>query len=352
MSQPGLKGVVRGRTPKTTLTNLADASPAARVNRHFQAARLNAPWLSALTDVATWRGFVYVAFVSDADARRFVGWRVSSSLQTDLALDAPRQALYDRPLERQGGLVHHRDRGARYLSIRYAGRLADAGIEPSVGTVGDSCGNALAGTIIGLDQTGVIRQRRPWRNLAAVELATPEWVDWFNHRRLLEPLGDVPPSGDRTSLRSSTHRVGPRGLTQSKWPPECPVRFKSARVAFRRTGPARAGSAWPNRGIHSLTRRTDGKSSAPDRFRGNARSSRASLRFLCEERCRFFFKEIPLLLGSRQRSLEGCDRLLPGIAMTGKDLEAMGLPPAAPAAKHRGVNLEVPGNLSLRGIRL
>jgi transposase InsO family protein len=141
--------------------------------------------------VATWRGFVYVAFVIDVFARLIVGWRVSSSLRTDLALDALEQALWARPdIDR---LVHHSDRGSQYLSIRYTERLAGADIEPSVSSVGDSYDNALAESVIGLYKTEVIQRRGPWRNLEAVELATLEWFDWFNNRRLLEPIGNVPP---------------------------------------------------------------------------------------------------------------------------------------------------------------
>ena len=160
----------------------------------FEASRPNALWVADLTYVATWRGFVYVAFVVDAYARRIVGWRVSDSLHTDLALDALEQALYDRTVGAEDALVHHSDRGAQYLSIRYTERLAEAGIEPSVGRVGDSYDNALAESIIGLYKTEVIRQRGPWRHLEAVEFATLEWVDWFNHRRLLEGIGYVPPA--------------------------------------------------------------------------------------------------------------------------------------------------------------
>ena len=154
----------------------------------------NALWVSDLTYVATWRGFVYVAFVIDAFARRIVGWRASSSLRTDLALDALEQALYDRTVSEEASLVHHSDRGVQYVSIRYTERLAESGIEPSVGSVGDSYDNALAETIIGLFKTEVIRKRGPWRHLEAVEFATLEWVDWFNHRRLLGPIGDLPPA--------------------------------------------------------------------------------------------------------------------------------------------------------------
>jgi putative transposase len=193
MGEFGLRGVVRGRRVKTTVGSEEIPRPADRVNRDFKVARPNALWVSDLTYVATWRGFVYVAFVIDAYARRIVGWRASSTLRTGLALDALEQALYDRAVGDENTLVHHSDRGVQYVSIRYTERLAEAGIEPSVGSVGDSYDNALAEPIIGLYKTEVIRQRGPWRNLEAVEFATLEWVDWFNHRRLLEPIGDVPP---------------------------------------------------------------------------------------------------------------------------------------------------------------
>ena len=194
MGELGLRGVVRGRRPKTTMGANKLAWPADRVNRVFEASRPNALWVADLTYVATWRGFVYVAFVIDAYARRIVGWRVSNSLHTELALDVLEQALYDRAVGNEGALVHHSDRGAQYLSIRYTERLAEAGIEPSVGSVGNSYDNALAESIIGLYKTEVIRQRGPWRHLEAVEFATLEWVDWFNHRRLLEGIGYVPPA--------------------------------------------------------------------------------------------------------------------------------------------------------------
>ena len=162
-------------------------------DRDFAAERPNQLWVSDLTYVATWRGFVYVAFVIDAFARRIVGWRVSSSLRSDLALDALEQAICERQDERADGLIHHSDRGGQYLSIRYTERLADAGIEPSVGSKGDSYDNALAESIVGLFKTEMIRRNGPWRNLEDVEFATLEWVWWFNHHRLLEPIGYVPP---------------------------------------------------------------------------------------------------------------------------------------------------------------
>ena len=194
MRDLGLQGVVRGRRLKTTVAAEELPRAADRVNRDFKVARPNALWVADLTYVATWCGFVYVAFVIDAYARRIVGWRASTSLRTDLALDALEQALYARAIDDGDALVHHSDRGVQYVSIHYTERLAEAGIEPSVGSVGDSYDNALAETIIGLYKTEVIRQRGPWRTLEAVEFATLEWVDWFNHRRLLEPIGNVPPA--------------------------------------------------------------------------------------------------------------------------------------------------------------
>ena len=194
MRELGLRGVVRGSGVKTTTPVATLACPADRVNRVFQAPRPNALWLADITYVPTWAGFVYVAFVIDAYARRIVGWRVSNSLRTDLALDALEQALYARVVAPHDALVHHGDRGSQYLSIRYTERLAEAGIEQSVGSVGDSYDNALAESIIGLYKTEVIRPRGPWRGLEAVEFATLEWVDWFNNRRILEPIGDRPPA--------------------------------------------------------------------------------------------------------------------------------------------------------------
>jgi putative transposase len=193
MRDLGLRGVVRGRKVRTTQPDELLHRPLDRINRQFEVSRPNALWVADLTYVATWRGFVYVAFVIDAFARRIVGWRVSSSLQTGLALDALEQALHDRDVGGSEALIHHSDRGAQYLSIRYAERLQEAGIEPSVGSVGDSYDNALAETINGLYKTEVIRQRGPWRNIEAVEFATLTWVDWFNNRRLFEPIGNVPP---------------------------------------------------------------------------------------------------------------------------------------------------------------
>ena len=194
MHDMGLQGAVRGRGFKTTtMSDPASTQPMDLVDRNFRASRPNELWVSDLTYVATWRGFVYVAFVIDVFSRRVVGWRVSRSLRSDLALDALEQAICERQDEQADHLVHHSDRGVQYLSIRYTERLAEAGIEPSVGSVGDSYDNALAETVIGLFKTEVIRKRSPWRNIEDVEFATLEWVWWFNYHRLLEPIGYVPP---------------------------------------------------------------------------------------------------------------------------------------------------------------
>lgn len=192
MRAMGLQGAVRGRKFKTTVPDEGAVRPLDLVNRTFTATRPNELWVADLTYVATWPGFVYVAFVIDVFSRMIVGWRASRSLRTDLALDALEQALWARPDTNR--LVHHSDRGSQYLSIRYTERLAEAGIEPSVGSVGDSYDNALAESVIGLYKTEVIRRRGPWRNLEAVEFATLEWVDWFNNQRLLEPIGNIPPA--------------------------------------------------------------------------------------------------------------------------------------------------------------
>ena len=192
MREMGLQGVVRGRKFKTTIPDDSAYRPADLVCREFTATRPNQLWVADLTYVATWSGYVYVAFIIDVFSRRIVGWRVSHSLRTDLALDALEQALYF--CSDTDGLIHHSDKGVQYLSIRYTERLAEAGIEPSVGSVGDSYDNALAESVIGLYKTELIRRQGPWRVLEDVEFATLEWVDWFNNRRLFEPIGHVPPA--------------------------------------------------------------------------------------------------------------------------------------------------------------
>jgi putative transposase len=195
MRDMGLRGTVRGRAWKiTTQADSAATRPADLVERQFVATRPNQLWVADFTYVATWRGFVYVAFVIDVFARRIVGWRVSASLRTDFVLDALEQAIYDRRDAGVTDLVHHSDRGTQYLAMRYTERLAEAGIAPSVGSRGDSYDNALAESIIGLFKTEVIQLKGPWRHLEAVEFATLRWVDFFNNRRLLEPIGYVPPA--------------------------------------------------------------------------------------------------------------------------------------------------------------
>jgi transposase InsO family protein len=192
MKRMGLQGVIRGKPHRTTFSDKAAPCPLDRVNRHFKAPAPNVLWVSDFTYVSTWQGFVYVAFVIDVFARTIVGWRVSRTAHASFVLDALEQAVHDR--RPCGGLIHHSDRGGQYLSIKYTERLAEAGIEPSVGSVGDSYDNALAETINGLYKAEVIWRRGPWRSMEAVEFATLEWVDWFNNRRLLEPIGNIPPA--------------------------------------------------------------------------------------------------------------------------------------------------------------
>ncbi len=193
MRRLGLRGVRRGKVVRTTVSDSKVPCPLDRVNRQFRAERPNQLWVSDFTYVSTWQGWLYVAFVVDVFARRIVGWRVSSSMTTDFVLDALEQALYARQPERDSSLVHHSDRGSQYVSIRYSERLAEAGVEPSVGSKGDSYDNALAETINGLYKAELIHRRAPWKTKEAVELATLEWVSWFNSQRLLEPIGYIPP---------------------------------------------------------------------------------------------------------------------------------------------------------------
>ena len=194
MKAMGLQGVIRGKPIRTTHQDKAVSCPLDRVNRQFRAQAPNVLWVSDFTYVSTWTGFVYVAFVIDVYARRIVGWRASRTAHASFVLDALEQAIHDRRPVRGGGLVHHSDRGSQYLSVKYTERLKEAGVEPSVGSVGDSYDNALAETINGLYKAEVIHRRGPWRSFESVEFATLEWVDWFNNRRLLEPIGNIPPA--------------------------------------------------------------------------------------------------------------------------------------------------------------
>lgn len=213
MKSMGIQGVIRGKPHRTTIPDKKQPCPLDKVNRQFRVPAPNMLWVSDFTYVATWKGFVYVAprhghsdqwrshgSIIDAYARRIVGWRVSTSAHAGFVLDALEQAVHERRPAKGMGLVHHSDRGSQYLSIRYTERLAEAGIEPSVGSAGDSYDNALAETNNGLFKAEVIHRRGPWRSFEAVEYATLEWVDWFNNRRLLEPIGNIPPAEAEASF--------------------------------------------------------------------------------------------------------------------------------------------------------
>lgn len=190
----GLQGVRRGKVMRTTIPDKSAVCPLDRVNRQFKAERPNQLWVSDFTYCSTWQGWLYVAFVIDVFARRIVGWRVSSAMRTDFVLDALEQALFDRQPKRADALIHHSDRGSQYVSILYTERLAQAGLAPSVGSRGDSYDNALAETINGLYKAELIHRRAPWKTKEALELATLEWVAWFNHHRLLGSIGYMPPA--------------------------------------------------------------------------------------------------------------------------------------------------------------
>ena len=205
MKDIGIEGVIRGKKPRTTIPDKALPCPLDRVNRQFHAPAPNVLWVSDFTYVATWQGFVYVAFVIDVFARRIVGWRASRTANAGFVLDALEQAIHQR-IPAQDQLVHHSDRGSQYLSIKYTERLAEAKIAPSVGSVGNSYDNALAETINGLFKAEVIHRRGPWRNFEAVEYATLEWVDWFNNRRLLEPIGNIPPAEAEANFYAALER--------------------------------------------------------------------------------------------------------------------------------------------------
>ena len=194
MKRMGLCGVRRGKVVRTTVADTTTVCPLDKVNRRFTADRPNQLWVSDFTYVSTWQGWLYVAFIIDVFARRIVGWRVSRSMHTDFVLDALEQALYARQPDCDDGLIHHSDRGSQYVSIRYTEWLAEAGIQPSVGSRGDSYDNALAETINGLYKAELIHRRAPWKTTESVELATLHWVHWFNHHRLLEPIGYIPPA--------------------------------------------------------------------------------------------------------------------------------------------------------------
>ena len=193
MQDQGLQGVIRGKKVKTTFPDPAAPNPHDLVNRNFTADRPNQLWVADFTFVSTWQGFAYVAFIVDVFSRFIVGWRVSRHMRTDFVLDALEQALYARQPEKHR-LIHHSDKGSQYLSIRYSERLSEAGIEPSVGSTGDSYDNAMAETINGLYKTELVHKIGPWKSIEALELETLNWVTWFNQSRLLEPIGNIPPA--------------------------------------------------------------------------------------------------------------------------------------------------------------
>ena len=205
MKRMGLQGAVRGKVKRTTFPSQDNKNPADLVHRNFTATRPNQLWVADFTYVATWLGFVFVAFIIDAFSRMIVGWRVARSMSAELTLDALEQALWARDIT--GGLIHHSDRGSQYLSIRYSDRLAEAGIEASVGSVGSAYDNALAETINGLFKTEVIRKQGPWKRLEAVEYATLEWVHWFNNTRLFEPIGNIPPAEFEKAYYTDLHSL-------------------------------------------------------------------------------------------------------------------------------------------------
>lgn len=205
MKRLGLRGVIRGKGVKTTISDKAALCPQDRVERQFHADRPNALWVAEFTYVSTWQGHLYVAFVIDAYAYCIVGWKVSSTMHTDFVLDALEQALHARRPFDEGELIHHSDRESQYVSIRYSERLAQAGIEASVGSVGDSYDNALAETINGLYKAEVIH-RRSWPSRQAVDWATLEWVDWFNHKRLLRPIGHIQPAEAEAEAEAAYYR--------------------------------------------------------------------------------------------------------------------------------------------------
>ena len=194
MRSLGIKGVIRGKKVITTNPDTSLPCPDDKVNRLFKADRPNKLWVSDFTYVPTWSGTVYVAFVIDVFARRIVGWRTSTSMKTQFVLDALEQAIWQRKTPDNKELVHHSDRGSQYLSIKYTERLAEAEIDLSVGTVGDAYDNALAECVIGLFKTEVINQIGPWKSMREVEWETLKWVDWYNNRRLLGPIGYITPA--------------------------------------------------------------------------------------------------------------------------------------------------------------
>jgi putative transposase len=218
MRELGLQGARRGRKIRTTVADPAAARPADLVRRQFSPPAPDRLWVADYTYVPTWAGMVYVAFVIDAYSRRILGWRAASSMKTALVLDALEQALWTRRHGGRGdlaGLIHHTDAGSQYTSIAFTERLAAAGVSGSVGTVGDAYDNALAESVIGLFKTELIKPRGPWRTAEQVEIATLEYTDWFNHRRLYEACGDIPPAELETAYYSQNTALAGAGHSQN-----------------------------------------------------------------------------------------------------------------------------------------
>lgn len=207
MNVMGIQGVVRGKKVITTNPDASQPCPDDKVNRQFKAQRPNQLWVSDFTYVSTWVGMIYVAFVIDVFARKIVGWRVSRSMTTQFVLDALNQAICQRCPSQAGGLIHHSDRGSQYLAIRYAEQLVDAGIDASVGSVGDSYDNALAECVIGLFKTEVTNHIGPWRSFQQLEWETLNWVDWYNNQRLLEPIGYITPAEAEEAFYASLENL-------------------------------------------------------------------------------------------------------------------------------------------------
>lgn len=205
MRTMGLAGMRRGKKTITTVSNPKAPCPLDKANRAFKVSRPNGLWVVDFTYVHTWAGFVYVAFVIDAFARRIVGWKVSTSATAGFVLDALEQAIHARRPSAEDGLIHHSDRGVQYFAMNYTQRLAEADLVPSVGSVGDSYDNALAETINGLYKAEVIWRRRSWPNASSVEMATLHWVDWFNNHRLFGPIGHIPPAEAEANYQAATH---------------------------------------------------------------------------------------------------------------------------------------------------
>jgi putative transposase len=208
MRENGLRGLLRDKSPRTTRPAAETGRPGDLVERDFTATRPNELWVADLTYVRTSQGWVYAAFVLDVYSRLIVGWQVATSLYTDLALDALQMAIWRRAHEGADltGLTHHSDRGVQYRAIRYTQRLAEAGAVASVGSKGDSYDNAMAEAFNSLFKAELVRNKGPWRGLDDLEIATVEYIDWYNNRRLHGELGHIPPA-EHEALHAAANPV-------------------------------------------------------------------------------------------------------------------------------------------------